>query len=256
MKGLKCRGDTTKRSRSVGELEAEERGGEEEEKGEGGGGGSLKTKLGETQEELKTSSDEADAQRREEEAGGSLVVLTLEVLDIHEDVKTDGNRKMDGSSDWSGRGSRNRGCSTSLSGSVNGAQLDELMTMIQSLAVEVQTSTLAANATADAVAALGEEAKREQAATASAVAAMEVDVRRVVTKVENFEEEVSATKKCLRRQTREWKGWRERFRNMRRRFSRWKKTWQTSMLELERREESREGGKQWKMSWERGKEVS
>ena len=39
--------------------------------------------------------------------------------------------------------------------------------------------------------------KREQAATASAVAAMEVDVRRVVTKVENIEEEVSATKKLL-----------------------------------------------------------
>ena len=139
--GLKCRGDTTKRSRSIGKLKAEEKGGEEEEKGgEGGGGGNLKMKLGETQEEIYTSSDEADDQRREEEAVESLVVLTLEVLDIHEDMKTDGRRRMDGSSDWSGRGSRNRGCSTSLSGSVNGAQFDELKTMIQPLAVGVQTS--------------------------------------------------------------------------------------------------------------------
>ena len=39
----------------------------------------------------------------------------------------------------------------------NGAHFDELKTMIQSLAVGVQTSTSAANATADAVATLGEE---------------------------------------------------------------------------------------------------
>ena len=141
-------------------------------------------------------------------------------------------------------------------GSGNGAQFDELKMMIQSLAIEVQTSTSAANATADAVATLGEEVKKEQAATASAVTALGEDVRRVIRKVENIEEEVSATKKLLRRRTQEWKGWRERLRNMRRRFSRWKKTWQKPMLEWDQRKESREGGKQWKMRRGKGEEVN
>ena len=104
-----------------------------------------------------TSSEEADAQRREEEAVGSLSTFTLELLGIREDMKMECNRKMDGSSDWCGRGSRRRGSSTSLSMSGNGAHFDELKTMMQSLAVGVQTSTSAANATADAVATQGDE---------------------------------------------------------------------------------------------------
>ena len=52
---------------------------------------------------------------------------------------------------------------------------------------------------------------------------MQDDVRRVVTRVEAIEEEVSAIKSYLRRQTRGWKRFRERFRNMRRKFSRWKR---------------------------------
>ena len=48
----------------------------------------MKTKIEETQEEIFTSSDEADAQRREEAGGGySLVTLTPEVVEIEEEVK-------------------------------------------------------------------------------------------------------------------------------------------------------------------------
>ena len=46
----------------------------------------MKTKIEPTQEEMFTSSDEADAQRREEE-GGSFVTLTPDSFDLEEDSK-------------------------------------------------------------------------------------------------------------------------------------------------------------------------
>ena len=58
-----------------------------------------------------------------------------------------------------------------------------------------------ASATAEAVDTFGEEMKKEQAATASAITAIRSDVRRVVTKVDVIEEEVGAAKSCLRKQT-------------------------------------------------------
>ena len=87
--------------------------------------------LQETHEEIYTSSDEADAQRREEEeaGGGALASLTPAVLDVEENVKMDSNRKMDGSSDWSGRESRSRD-SSSLSKRDKREQFDELKGMI------------------------------------------------------------------------------------------------------------------------------
>ena len=121
---------------------------------------------------------------KKEEEGGILITLppwTQEVLYIDEESTMDCNGKVDGSSDWSGRGSRSMGSSTSLS--TSGAQFDELKNMIQSLAARVQTSA--------------DEAKREQAATTSAVTMMGTDVKRVVTKVDVIEEEVGATKKLL-----------------------------------------------------------
>ena len=73
---MRRRRKTTKRSRS---------GGEESSKG-----GTLKTKLEETQKEIYTSSDEADAHHREAEAGGgALATLTPDVLDLKENVKMD-----------------------------------------------------------------------------------------------------------------------------------------------------------------------
>ena len=93
------------------------------------------------------------------------------MLYIDEETSIDCNGKVDGSSDLSGRGSRSRGSSTSLS--TSGAQFDELKSMIQTLAVGVQTSTSsAANGTAEAVNTLGEEMKKEQAATATAITIM------------------------------------------------------------------------------------
>ena len=92
----------------------------------------MKTNLEVTQEELYASSGEEDARKREEE-GGLLLTLTPEVLNFDEETKMDCNRSMDGSSDGSGRGSRSRGGSTSLS--TSGAHFDELKIMIQSLAV-------------------------------------------------------------------------------------------------------------------------
>ena len=90
------------------------------------------------------------------------------------------NGKMDGSADWSGRASRSRGSTTRLS--TSGDQFDELKDMIQSLTGGVQTSAA--------------EAKRQQAATASAITVMGTDVKRVGTKVDVIEEEeeVGATK--------------------------------------------------------------
>ena len=59
--------------------------------------------------------------------------------------------------------------------------------MIQSLTAEVPI--------------LAAEAKREQAATASASTIMGTDVKRVVTKVDVIEEEVGATKKLFEKTT-------------------------------------------------------
>ena len=67
---------------------------------------------------------------------------------------------MDGSSDWSVRGGRSRGSSTSLS--TSGAQFDELRNMIHLLAVGVQNSTsAAASATAEAVKTIGDVMRKE-----------------------------------------------------------------------------------------------
>ena len=144
----------------------------------------VKTKLEETQEEIYASSDEQDAQKRDEEEGGTLITLpplTPKVLNIDEESTMNCNGKVDGSSDWSGRGSRSRESSTSVS--TSGAQFDELKDMIQSLTAGVQTSAA--------------EAKREQSATTSATTIMGTDVKRVVTKVDVIEEEVGATKKLF-----------------------------------------------------------
>ena len=114
---------------------------------------------------------------------------------------------MDGSSDWSERGSRSRGSSTSLS--TSGAQFDELKTAAASATAEAVNSlgevmrkgqAATPSITAEAVHTFGDEVK-EQAATASAITAMGSDVRRVVTKVDVIEEGVGAAKSCLRKQT-------------------------------------------------------
>ena len=69
----------------------------------------VKTNLEETQEVIYISSDEQDAQR------GILLTLpplTPEVLNSDRESTMDFNGKVDGSSDWCGRGSRSRGSST------------------------------------------------------------------------------------------------------------------------------------------------
>ena len=71
---------TSKRYRCGGDLA--------EEEAEEGNGGTLKTKIEETQEKIFTLSDEADFQRREEEARvGDLVTLAPEFLDLEENVR-------------------------------------------------------------------------------------------------------------------------------------------------------------------------
>ena len=56
-----------------------------------------KTKIEETQEETETSSDEADAQGREEEArGGGLVTLAPEIPDLEQNVKMEFSNKNGG----------------------------------------------------------------------------------------------------------------------------------------------------------------
>ena len=90
--------------------------------------------------------------------------------------------------------------------------------MIQTLAMGIQNSTAAATDTTSAVAAMGEELKKE-------VATMGEDVKEDATKVDTIEEEVSATKKLLEK-TQEWKGWRERYRYMPRKYSKWERSWQ------------------------------
>ena len=69
--------------------------------------------------------------------------------------------------------------------------------------------------------------KKEQAATASAITAMGSDVRRLFTNVDVIEEEVGAAKKAAGGNKLSW--WnrlRKQFRNMRRRYNRWKRIWQ------------------------------
>ena len=83
------------------------------------------------------------------------------------------NREADGSSGWSGRGSRSKS-----------ENFDEIKAMMQTLVMGVHNTTAAATATTSAVAVMGEEVKREQNATAKAVATVGED-----------EVEVSATKK-------------------------------------------------------------
>ena len=68
------------------------------------------------------------------------------------------------------------------------AARNELKNLIQSLTAVVQISAA--------------EAKREQAATASASTIMGTDVKRVVTKVDVIEEEVGATKQLFEKMTR------------------------------------------------------
>ena len=75
----------------------------------------------------------------------------------------DFSRRMDGSSEWSGRGSRSRDSSTSVSKSDKREQFDDVNAMIQTLAMGVRNSTAAATATTSAVAAIGEEVKKEVA---------------------------------------------------------------------------------------------
>ena len=62
--------------------------------------GEVKTKLEMTQEQIDASSDEEDAQKREEEEGCILLIsppFTPEVLNIEEESTMDCNRQMDGS---------------------------------------------------------------------------------------------------------------------------------------------------------------
>ena len=97
--------------------------------------------------------------------------------------------------------------------------------MIQTLAMGVQNSTATATAPTSEVASMGEEVKKE-------VATMGGDVKKIATKVDTIEEEVCATKKLLEKtQTQEWKGWRGRYRNMPRNYSKWRRSWQKLMLE-------------------------
>ena len=80
-------------------------------------------------------------------------------MNLEENVIVDFNRRMDGSSGWSG-GSRSRDGSTSLSKGDEREQFDELKAMIQILATGVQNSTAAACATTSAVAVMGGEVKK------------------------------------------------------------------------------------------------
>ena len=67
------------------------------------------------------------------------MTLTPEILDLEETVKMDFSSKMDGSSDWSGRRSRSRDSSTSMSESDKREQVDELKAMIQTLVMGFKT---------------------------------------------------------------------------------------------------------------------
>ena len=117
------------------------------------------------------------------------MTLTPDVLNLEENVIMDFNRRMDGSSGWSG-GSRSRDSSTSLSKGDEREKVDELKAMIQTFAIGFQNFTAAAFATTSAVAVMGEEVKK-------VVATEGEDVEKVATKVDAIEEEVNATKKLL-----------------------------------------------------------
>ena len=73
--------------------------------------------------------------RAREEAGGVLLTLTPEMLNI--DVESE---NMAGPSDWSGRGSRSRGSSTMSTS--RGGRFYELKSMIQFLSVAVKIQKL------------------------------------------------------------------------------------------------------------------
>ena len=190
----------------------------------------LLTKLEMTQEEIFTSSDEQDAQKREEEEGEFLIPSAEKV-----NVDTKSERTTT-SSDMSGRGSRSRGSSTMSTSS--GSCLEELRFMIQSLSTKVQNSSN-----------LGEVMRSEHAATANAIANLGTDVKRVITKVDIIEEEVERRRRYLRRRTQKVE---ERSRSMKRKFNRWRKTLRRRMLE-KTMNALRELGKRWKVIWEKSR---
>ena len=170
----------------------------------------MRTKIEETQEEIFTTSDEHDAQKREE--GGDLQTLSPEMVHIDTEIE-----KMAASSDWSGRGSRSRGSSRMNTSS--GSRLDELKSMIQSLTTGVQNSNT-----------LGDAMRNEQEATANAsanmvtdIVNMETDLKRVIAKMDTIEEEVGATKKILEKTNSRVEKLRRRSRKMRRKSNRWRK---------------------------------
>ena len=135
-----------------------------------------------TREEIFTSSDEQDAQKREEEEG-EFLTPSAEMVNV--DTKSE---KTTTSSDMSVRGIRSRGNSTMSTSS--GSCLEELRFMIQSLSTGVQNSSN-----------LGEVIRSEHAATANAITNLGTDVKRVITKVDIIEEEVERRRRYLRRRT-------------------------------------------------------
>ena len=84
---------------------------------------------------------------------------------------------MDGSSDWSGRGSRSRDSSTSLSKRDKREQFDELKGMIQTLAVVFKTPL---------------QQQLQLLVVKNEVVTIGEHVKKVATKVDTFEEKVSA----------------------------------------------------------------
>ena len=156
-KQIKQRSETESEDRSEEGLAEELAGFEQHQERRGEGG--LETKLEVTQDELFTSFDEQDAQKREEEEKG--VLLTSSPGMLNTDMES---VKMAGSSDWSGRGSRSRGSSTMSTSS--GGRLDELKIMIQSLYMAVQNSND-----------LGQILRSEQAATRSEQLSLSVAVQ-------------------------------------------------------------------------------
>ena len=72
----------------------------------------MRTDLEVTQEEIYTSSDEQDAQKREQEEGGSWLTFAPEVLNIDEESEMDCHAIRDGSSDGREKSSRSIGSST------------------------------------------------------------------------------------------------------------------------------------------------
>ena len=101
--------------------------------------------------------------RKREEAGGALITqspLSPVFLNLDEE-SMDSSGKVGGDSDWSGRGSRSRDSSTSVSTK----EPNLMKSMIQSLAAGVQNVQNSSSAAAFAAA----EAKKEQVATTCAI---------------------------------------------------------------------------------------